>query len=94
MATTGKQEAKTTEFWALIGAAIIWYLDRKFGGGDLLAGVDLGQVDAVKAQVIAIAAEYRSAANSMGNDGILIAGLVIYAGRKLQKIIGDWRGGR
>ena len=83
-----KREYKATEFWALVLMVAAWLLDRYFGAG-LLDNIDLAAVDSAKAEVLKLAADLRG---DGGNSSILvIVGLVVYMGRKAEKIITNSR---
>lgn len=80
-----KREYKTTEFWTLVALVIVWLLDRWFGGG-IFDQVNLNEITDAKAQVLALAAELRGEEGT-GSTILLVAGFIVYAGRKIEKIV-------
>ena len=79
-----RREYQATEFWAVAGTVALWLADRYFGGS-LLDQVHLAEISDAKAQVLALAAELRGEGG--GTTLLVVAGLVVYVGRKLEKII-------
>ena len=85
-----KREYQTTELWAVVLAAALWLIDR-WTGTNLFDLVADGQVNEARAQVAAIVAQLHAAAGG-NSDLLLYVGGLIYAGRKLEKIVSVWKG--
>ena len=88
-----KREYQTTELWAVVLAAALWLIDRWTGTSlfDLVA--DGQPITEARAQVAAIVAQLHAAAGG-NSDLLLYIGGMIYAGRKAEKIVAAWRGGK
>ena len=85
-----RREYQTTELWAMVLAAVLWLIDR-WTGTNLFDLVADGQpITEARAQVAAIVAQLHAAAG--GNSDLLLSvGGLIYAGRKIEKIVSAWR---
>ena len=88
-----KPEYKTTELWAVGVAAALWLVDKWAGTNVLDVLADGQTVTEAKVQVAAIAASLREATGS-DSDLILYAALVVYFGRKVEKVVALWKGAR
>ena len=85
-----RREYQTTELWAVVLAAVLWLIDRWTGTSlfDLVA--DGQPITEARAQVAAIVAQLHAAAGG-NSDLLLYVGGLIYAGRKIEKIVSAWR---